>query len=377
MILYFGISIHRALPGVRNWYQMRVQMEIDKIKLIKDNIFIMNINDKINKIALLLVLIILNCKAEKKQEKPIDTVKQEEVSNVYYDPSDNITNETCAQIYKLWAKLRFGDFYSTAQQESLENSLIDFLRTEESWSIDVEKEMPFIEYSVSEDNMVRIYSWYFDVASGDTYFSIIQYKAESGIINAIQVSGYYDERFEQYRQLGFYQGPSYYVDFKIEKYTYLIGSQARAGGFMSTAQFLAVRLLDGKIEPYKAFNGDNELVFSVGIQYGGTIDNFDFQFDKKPYWIRIMYNVHEDPKNYSQWILDHPSFERYAEPLIYDYLEFYFNGTEFIGDYKKFKEVSDTANPCLAPGAVTFQLNVSRETLLFESCIEYNMRKLR
>jgi hypothetical protein len=296
-----------------------------------------------NKIALLLVLIILNCKAEKKQEKPVDTVKQEEIINVYYDPGDNITNETCARIYKLWANLRYktAEYFSEKYLENLENLLINFLRTEESWSIDVKKEMPFLsKFSVSEDNMVRIYSWYFDIATGDTSFSIIQYKAESGIINAVQLSSYGIDQYME--QLGFYQGPDYYVGFKIEKYTYLIWSHARAGGFMSTAQFLAVRLLDGKIEPYKAFNGDNELVFSVGIQYGGIIDNYDFQFDKKPYWIRIIYNVHEDPKNYSQWILDHPSFERYAEPLIYDFLEFTFNGVKFIGDYKKLNEVKNT-----------------------------------
>ena len=106
------------------------------------------------------------------------------------------------------------------------------------------------------------------------------------------------------------------------------------------AYFLAVRLLDGKIEPYKAFNGDNILIFTLFIgQYDGNITSLDFQFDKKPYWIRIMYNVHEDPKNYSQWILDHPSFERFREPLIYDYLEFTFNGAEFLKGYKKFKKI--------------------------------------
>ena len=41
------------------------------------------------------------------------------------------------------------------------------------------------------------------------------------------------------------------------------------------------------------------------------------------------------------WIIDHPSFERFREPLIYDYLEFTFNGTVFLGDYKKFKEIKE------------------------------------
>jgi len=327
----------------------------------------MNINYKINKIALLLVLIILNCKAEKKQEKHIDTINQGKVSILvndliaikpeeriiidYDDPSDNITNETCVQIYKLWDILRYKDeeyfsFDNSFEErniviENLENLLIDFLRTEESWFIDVKKEMPFLDnFSVSEDNMVRIYSWYYDLGTGDTSFSIIQYKAESGIINAVQVSSY--DIDNQYRELGFYQGPSYGVGFKIEKYTYLIWGGARGGGNAATANFLTVRLLDGKIEPYKAFNGDNKLIFLFLIgQNGGNITSFNYQFNKKPFWIRIIYNVHEDPKNYSQWIIDHPSFEKWASPYIYDFLEFTFNGIEFIGDYTKFYEIEN------------------------------------
>jgi len=327
----------------------------------------MNINYKIKKIALLLVLIILNCKAEKKQEKPIDTINQGKVSILvndliaikpeepiiidYYDPSDNITNEICIQIDKLYRKVRYEyGFYSgnfnyeegKIVQENLENLLINFLRTEESWSIDVKKEMPFLDnFSVSEDNMVRIYSWYYDVASGDTDFSIIQYKAESGIINAVMVNRY-DHTVSVYSHLGFRQGPIYAVGFKIEKYTYLIWALARGGGNAASADFIAVRLLDGKIEPYNAFNGDNNLSFLVLIgQDRGNINNLDVQFDKKHFWIRIIYNVRKDPKNYSQWVLDHPSFEKYGEPYIYDYLEFTFNGVEFIGDYKKLKEIND------------------------------------
>jgi hypothetical protein len=216
--------------------------------------------------------------------------------------------------------------------------LVDFFRTEESWSIDVKKELPFISYiSTSQDNMVRIYSWdYGEPATGDTFNSIIQYKAESGIINAAQVGGL-GEQAEQFGQLGFRWGPSYNIGFKIEEQAYLIWSHSRAGGFMSSASFLAIKLLDEKIEPYMAFNGENTLGFLVGTQFGGVIENFRVQFDKTPFWVKIVFDLREGSASDSQWTGD-PDI-KYAEPYIYDILEFSFNGTEFLGDYAKFNEI--------------------------------------
>jgi hypothetical protein len=287
-------------------------------------------------------------------------------SNVWHIPSReeygffskdeyaHIRDGTCAKIIELYEDIMYAEQavpYSDhlsygINYEDIDNAkemipklMVDFFRTEESWSIDMKKELPFIsDISISQDNMVRIYSWdYMESATGDTFNNIIQYKAESGIINAVQIGGL-GEHAEPFRQLGLGWGPSYGIGFKIEEQVYLIWSHARAGGFMSSASFSAIKLLDEKIESYMAFNGDNKLKFSVGTQYGGVIDNFAVQFNKTPLWIKIIFNVRESSANNSQWTED-PDI-KYAEPYIYDILEFSFNGTEFLGDYAKFNEIT-------------------------------------
>ena len=280
-----------------------------------------------------------------------------------YDPFSkdqyaHIRNKTCAKILELYEDIiyayivvpfehaTYGVNYDDIHNaiETIPKLLVDYLKTEESWSADVKKELPFIhEISASEDNMVRIYSWdYRESATGDTFNCIIQYKAESGTINAVQLGGFNEHADQLFEELGFRHGPSYWIGFKIEEQAYLIWSHARAGGFMSSASFLAIKLLDGEIEPYLAFNGDNRLEFSVGIQFGGIISNFDIQFEETPFWIKILFNLREDPENYSQWTGD-PDF-RYAKPYTYDILEFTFNGTEFLGDYTKFNEIKTFRN---------------------------------
>jgi hypothetical protein len=311
------------------------------------------------------MLILLSC-TEKKQETPIHndiiTVPQENnqlqkqnnrnIDVLFINEDEHITNETCILINKLYKQYRHQivDWMYIAEEErdvvkagDIELLLVDFFKTEENWSIDVKKELPFMyEISASEDGLVRIYNWEYESATGDTFNSIIQYKTESDIINVIQVSGYGEHMWGHedppFGKLGFRYGPAYNVGFKIKEQTYLIWSHARAGGFMSAASFLAIKLLDGKIEPYLAFNGDNKLDFSVGIQYGGIIEDFSIQFDKTPFYIKILFNLRKDLENYSQWTED-PDF-RYAKPNIYDILEFTFNGTEFLGDYAQFNEIT-------------------------------------
>jgi hypothetical protein len=108
---------------------------------------------------------------------------------------------------------------------------------------------------------------------------------------------------------------------------------------MSYASFLAIKLLDEKIEPYMAFNGDNTLGFLVGTQYGGVIENFMVQFGETPFKIKILFNLRENLGNNSQWTED-PDF-RISKTYIYDILEFTFDGTEFLGDYAKFNEITN------------------------------------
>jgi hypothetical protein len=292
-----------------------------------------------------------------KQKQLIPIQKQNSGNNdiLFINEDEHITNETCILINKLYKHYRheilgdyndpdFIEWMNRVGEErifffflDIELLLVDFFKTEESWSIDVKKELPFMyEISTSEDGLVRIYNWNYEWATGDTFNSIIQYKTESGIINVIQVSGYGEHMWEREDlwQLGFRDGPAYSIGFKIEEQTYLIWSHARAGGFMTLVTFLAIKLLDGKIEPYLAFNGDNKLEFHVGR----IIENYNIQFDETPFYIKIIFNLRKDLENYSKWTED-PDF-RYVKPNIYDILEFTFNGTEFLGDYAQFNEIT-------------------------------------
>lgn len=244
---------------------------------------------------------------------------EEEIIEDYSSRYSHVTNETLREIAILYGIVR--NIFDSGRDREMAELLLAFLRDEENWSIDVGNELSFIYRNVSEDDMVRIYNWEFESATGDTFHTIIQYRSESGTINAVQISGWggYDE---QIHPLGFRWGHGYGVGFKIEEQTYLIWAHARAGGFMSHASFVAVRLLDGRIEPYLAFNGNNHLGFMVGTQFGGIIEDFDIQFDEEPFLIRIFYNPHEINSRQPNNILD-----------------FAFNGTEFLGDYSRFNEI--------------------------------------
>jgi hypothetical protein len=250
---------------------------------------------------------------------------EEQMMQYYSSRYPLITNETCRRIAILYNIYRNERAWDSGKDEEMIELLLDFLREEENWSIDVENELPFIEWSVSDDDMVRIYNWEFEHATGDTYNTIIQYKSESGTINAVYISRW-EEHFYQFRQLGFRHGSGYRIGFKIEKQTYLIWSFGRSGGSMVNASFVAVKFLDGKFEPYLAFNGDNYLEFLWFVGgVSGIIEDVDVQFDKEPFLIKVFCTPdHVDSKSQK----------------IYN---FTFNGIEFLGSYSEVKEIANNS----------------------------------
>jgi hypothetical protein len=279
------------------------------------------------------------------EEKSIDTIMPETYIDVGHDSEQEevwteeqmiqyyssryplITNETCRRITILLRIYQNERDWGSGKDKEMIELLLDFLRKEENWSINVENELPLIKWSVSEDDMVRIYNWEFELgATGDIFNTIIQYKSESGSINAVYISGW-GEQIDQFRQLGFRDGNGYRIGFKIEEQTYLIYSYARAGGAAVNASFLAVRLLDGKIEPYLAFNGDNylELYWYVGgvRGVGGIIENVRVQFDNEPFSINVFCT---------------PSQGDNESQNVYN---FTFNGTEFLGNYSEVNEIAN------------------------------------
>lgn len=268
----------------------------------------------------------------------------------YLDDDYTLRNKTCVKIMELYKEIYYCDHVISYSDwasvgidrehydglvETISKLLVDFLKTEESWSLDIKKELPLMkEISISEDNMVRIYNFDFmEWGTGDTYNNIIQYKTENGKINVIYISQY---AYGQDRPHGFSNGSAYSIGFKIEEQTYLLWSIARGGGFTSRTSYLAIKLLDGSIEPYPIFNGDNNIDFCFGPQW--SIDAVDHQFDEMDYWIKIIYNLREDKEKYPKFITE--NYYRYAEPYIYDILKFTYNGSVFLGDYKTFDEIS-------------------------------------
>jgi len=259
------------------------------------------------------------------QSEPEETWTEEQRVEYFFSKYSHIANETLRKIEALYRAFKW-DIWGLDSKlpQEMTNLLLDFLKQEENWSIDVGNELSFMHRSISEDGMVRIYNWEFESATGDTYHTILQYKSELDTINVVQISGWSGD-YKQFRQLGFIWGAEYGVGFKIAEQTYLLWAHARAGGFMSLISFVAVRLLDGKLEPYMAFNGDNYLGLLAGEQNGGIIQHhFDLQFNEKPFSIRIFYNPHG--------ISD-------REPD--SFLDFIFNGSEFMGDYNRLNEVAN------------------------------------
>jgi len=256
------------------------------------------------------------------QSEPEETWTEEQRVEYSLSEFSHIANEDLREIAALYRAARWNISVDSRLAKKMTNLLLDFLKQEENWSIDVENELSFMDRYISEDGMVRIYNWAFEYATGDTFHTILQYKSELDTINVVQIHGWSDGDFEQFRQLGFNWGAGYGVGFKIAEQTYLLWAFARAGSFMFHASFVAVRLLNGKIEPYLAFNGDNSLGFHVADHAGSIIKNFHTQFNEKPFSIRIFYNPGEINSPQSGGTLD-----------------FIFNGSEFMGDYNRLNEV--------------------------------------
>lgn len=255
-----------------------------------------------------------------------------------------VKNETCAKISQLYTQAIVGEqvfgrynrgdlseedieYYKKKYGITKENwedaykkldlvpkLLTDFLKTKESWSIDIEKDLDFLKgFDVSDDGMVRIYTWdNWEGGTGDSNQNIIQYRTKTGAVNAVYSRDLFD--------IGFGYGLEYWVGRKLKEDVYLLGGGGRAGGFYANGSYVAVKLTDKKILPYKAFNGESDLSFNylVGDKNGGIAD-FEDNFDQNetPFQIKIIYDVFRKKD-----------------------LLFTFNGSEFIGDYEKFYELT-------------------------------------
>jgi hypothetical protein len=213
----------------------------------------------------------------RKQNNEDTAVVSEDIGSDIYEQ-----NETCAMIVQMYYQalaaeemywdssseddyIYYEEKYGITREnretfsEKLElvpKLLVDFFKTEESWHIDVKKELPFIKYfSVSSDGMLRIYNWdNRENGTGDTFQNIIQYRTEAGAINAVYCDELRDLRFG-------YGGVAYWVGGKLKEKAYLLTGVGRGGGFYANGSYVAIEITDDKLLPYPAFNGENNLAF--------------------------------------------------------------------------------------------------------------------
>lgn len=178
--------------------------------------------------------------------------------------------------------------------------LVAFLKTDTTWFIDITKYLPFMKVSISDDDILKIYSWTLERwGTGDYFNNIIQYKTKSGTINAIEMKG----------------PPQYMVGCILKSHLYLLLGDARAGGGIGFSVFKAIEISDDELLPYPAFNGSSELSFFASPWEDRTqIDNLNLNFKDQPFSIKFI--THDDRE-----------------------FEFIFSDSEFMGDYEKFDEI--------------------------------------
>jgi hypothetical protein len=178
--------------------------------------------------------------------------------------------------------------------------LVAFLKISITWSIDITKYFPYITASISNDGMVKIFSWTLAMwGTGDYYNNIIQYKTESGEVSALEIDG----------------PQRYVIGCILKDNVYLLLGGARAGGGIGFNAFKVIEISHNELLPYFAFNGNSELSFFASPREDRTqIYYYDLNFIEHPFSIKFI--THDE-----------------------EYLEFIFSGSEFIGDYEKFNEI--------------------------------------
>jgi hypothetical protein len=276
---------------------------------------------------LLILLLSVNCTGNNKKHSDKTTA------------SEYIPNEKLAFIKEMDK-----DYESSTLRDKdieLARLLTDFLKTEESWNIDVNKfiDIPFIlRVSSTKENNFRVFNiWVNHKYGTDEYTSdIIQYRTKTGVTNAVHIDltnnfEYFNKKFG----FNFYSGGCFPI-FTLEKDAYLIHSGTPRE--MKKNILVAIKVYDENIEPYPVFNGKNTLSIPHGdniteeqmvrgeakksIWYSETCP-----IDETPYWIKIYYNPIA-------------KYDQYGDKIIYkDELIFTFNGFEFIGDYDKLNEL--------------------------------------
>ena len=158
-------------------------------------------------------------------------------------------------------------------------ALLAFLKSPDSLSVDMEKEAPFMNISVSDDGRLRTYNWISNRDSNWHFDSIIQYDTGLGTLDAIlvrDITSDYD----------YYLGKlDYGYPRRIKENIYLLGGHARAAPWVYAVGYITVTIEDGVLRPYLAFNNKMGMLYfddhtkwegytNIGPFFDDDIDKF-------------------------------------------------------------------------------------------------------
>jgi hypothetical protein len=316
---------------------------VDKIKFI--HYYIKTVTKPCFWYSILFILLLLTCKANKLNNELLSIEKlpimeSSEQYIVQIQNTGDVTNlneglelegksywdDLCSfinHIYNNYSSYETDDIWYN-KNEVLMKNLIIYFGSNESLKRDIETDLPFLEYDISKDGLLRVYCW--EDWSGGTFLSkdsIIQYSIGS------QPAALDIDEFK-----GGKIGYSSIVELKND--IYLICGGTRAQSFSYIEGYIALKLINNKLVPVLIFN--NNFSFKI-IQYHAR------QFPQKMV-IREIENVFTEQEQkiiitYDEVINDqkHIEADNKNGNLRFQKLELKFNGEIFEGDFQKVEDI--------------------------------------
>jgi hypothetical protein len=296
--------------------------------------------------SIFFALLLLTCKADKSNNELLSSIEElpviesseqykiqiqntRDVTNFneelelkgknYWDDLCNFIN----YIYNNYSPYETDDIWHS-KNEVLMKNLIIYFNSNESLKRDIETVLPFLEYDISKNGLLRVYCW--EDRSGGTFLSrdsIIQYII-GGQPVALDVAEFEGNKI----------GYNFIVELKND--IYLICGGTRSQSFTFTHGYIALKLINKKLVPVLIFN--NNFSFSIS-------EYFARQFPKKMV-IREIENVFTEQEQkilitYDEVIDDQKYIDSENENgnLRFQKFELKFNGEIFEGDFQKIEEI--------------------------------------
>jgi hypothetical protein len=306
-------------------------------------------NRTVTFLLLLPLLLLCNCKQEDNAGLPgipeqdiviLHTEQKEDKVLILQEIEKSVVVNThasqsvCAEISEMYYAMEtysLGTVSVTEWKEKnriIAEALLAFFKTEKSLSVNIEAELSFLSYAVSNDGLIRIYTW--DKKEGGRSFSnnaVIQYITTSGKPDVILMEDFVYEHAKSTIQPDLLAKELYYTNiYLLDNNTYLL--EGYVGVDLSTVfhGYFAIRLQDDVVLPYAAFHNKATLLyherFSESEKYG--IEKTETFFEKKPYTIEIVFR--EQQKN---------------NETVLKSVQFVFNDGQFMGDYELFNAINN------------------------------------